>query len=146
MTALVPVDDAAAANMAKALLTPLNHTSSGPAMPEIPVISKKMVAYLESFLAVAPYRRNTDMKIDTKIDKLYENALRRLGAVNDTNYSNYMERKLRAWYRRFPPKPATGDPTADVAAEIAAAAEADGSAPADDAPVASESLMMSDSE
>ena len=79
MTAYVPVDDEAAANMAKTMLTPLNQTSSGPAMPEIPVISKKMVAYLESFLAVAPYRKTTDMKIDTKIDKLYESAMRKLG-------------------------------------------------------------------
>ena len=82
MTAYVPVDDEAAANMAKTMLTPLNQTSSGPSMPEIQVISKKMVAYLESFLAVAPFRKKTDMKIDTKIDKLYESAMKKLGAVN----------------------------------------------------------------
>jgi hypothetical protein len=41
---LVLVDDEAAAEMAKALLAPIKHTSSSPAMTEIPVISKKMVA------------------------------------------------------------------------------------------------------
>jgi hypothetical protein len=70
MTELVPVDDEAAAKMAKALLAPIKQTSSNPAMPEIPAISKKMVAYLKSFLAVAPYWKTIDMKIDTKIDKL----------------------------------------------------------------------------
>jgi hypothetical protein len=67
------------------------------------------------------------MKIDTKIDKLYENAMRKLGAVNDANYCNYMERKLLAWYRRFPPKQAAADSAADVDAEIAAPAKAEGS-------------------
>jgi acyl-CoA thioesterase FadM len=68
--------------------------------------------------------------------------VRKLGAVNDANYCNYMERKLRAWYRRFPLKQAAA--AADVAAEIAAPAEAEGSAPAADAAV--ESLLMSDGE
>ncbi len=111
-------------------------------MPEIPVISKKMVAYLESFLAVAPYWKTTDMKIDTKIDKLYENAMRKLGEINDVNYCNYMECKLRAWYRRFQPKQAAADSAEDVAAEIAGQAEAEDSAPAANAAV--ESLLMSD--
>ena len=110
-------------------------------MPEIPVISKKMVAYLESFLAVAPYRKTTDMKIDTKIDKLYESAMKKLGAVNDANYCNYMERKLRAWYRRFPPKQVTDDAKAEMAAENAAVAEADA-----DATTVGDSLVMSDDE
>jgi hypothetical protein len=96
-----------------------------------------MVAYLKSFLAVAPYWKTSDMKIDSKIDKLYENAMRKLGAVNDANYCNYMEHKLRAWYRRFPPKQVVADLAADVAAEIAAPAEAEpeGSAPAANAAV-----------
>ena len=139
------IDDEAAANMAKTMLTPLNQTSSGPAMPEIPVISKKMVAYLESFLAVAPFRKTTDMKIDTKIDKLYESAMKKLGAVNDANYCNYMERKLRAWYRRFPPKQVTDDDAkAEMAAENAAAAEGDAAATA--ATAVGESLALSDDE
>jgi hypothetical protein len=50
-----------------------------------------------------------------------------LVAVNDANYCNYMERKLpsRAWYRCFPPKQAAADSEGDVAAEIAAPAEAE---------------------
>ena len=123
MTAYVPVDDEAAANMAKTMLTPLKQTSSGPAMP------------------VAPYRKTTDMKIDTKIDKLYESAMRKLGVVNDANYCNYMERKLRAWYRRFPPKQVTDDAKAEMAAENAAVAEADA-----DATAVGDSLVMSDDE
>jgi hypothetical protein len=70
--------------------------------------------------------------------------MRKLGAANDANYCNYMERKLWAWYRRFPPKQAAADSAADVAAEIAAPAEAESSAPAADAAV--ESLLMSDGE
>jgi hypothetical protein len=72
--------------------------------------------------------------------------MRKLGAVNDANYCNYMERKLWAWYRRFPPnlRPKQADSAADVAADIAAPAEAEGSAPAADAAV--ESLLMSDGE
>jgi hypothetical protein len=70
--------------------------------------------------------------------------MRKLGAVNDANYCNYMECKLRAWYRHFPPKQAAADSAADVAAEIAALAEAEGSSPAADAAV--ESLLMSDGE
>ncbi len=70
--------------------------------------------------------------------------MRKLGAVNDANYCNCMDRKLRAWYRRFPPKQAAAASAADVAAEIAAPAEAEGSAPAADAAV--ESLLMSDGE
>jgi acyl-CoA thioesterase FadM len=50
--------------------------------------------------------------------------MRKLGAVNEANYYNYMERKLWAWYRRFPPKQAAADSAADVAAEISAPAEA----------------------
>ena len=42
--------------------------------------------------------------------------MRKLGAVNDANYCNYMGRKLRAWYRRFPPKQAATDSAADVTA------------------------------
>jgi hypothetical protein len=68
----------------------------------------------------------------------------KLGLVNDANYCNYMERKLRAWYRRFPPKQAAADSAADVAAQIAAPAETEGSAPAANAVV--ESLLMSDGE
>jgi hypothetical protein len=72
--------------------------------------------------------------------------MQKLGAVNDANYCNYMERKLRAWYRRFPPKQAAADSAADVAAEIAAPAEAEGSAPAADAAVELHRLLMSDGE
>ncbi len=70
--------------------------------------------------------------------------MRKLGAVNDANYCNCMGRKLRAWYRRFPPKQAAAASAADVATEIAALAEAEGSALAADTAV--EILLMSDGE
>ena len=115
-------------------------------MPETPVISKKMVAYLKSLLAVAPFRKTTEMKIDTKIDKLYESAMRKLGTVNDANFGTYMERKLRAWYRRYPPKPAGVDSADDAAESGAAAAQVEGSDPADDPLAAVEAPMLSDGE
>ena len=52
-----------------------------------------------------------------------------------------MERKLRAWYRRFPPKQVTDDAKAEMAAENAAVAEADA-----DATAVGDSLVMSDDE
>jgi hypothetical protein len=70
--------------------------------------------------------------------------MRKLGAVNDANNCNYMRRKLRAWYRRFPPMQAAVDSAANVAAEIAAQSEAEGSVPAVNAAV--ESLLMSGGE
>jgi hypothetical protein len=51
--------------------------------------------------------------------------MRKLGAVNDANYCDYMEHKLWVWYRRFPPKQAAADSAADVAAEISAPEEAE---------------------
>ena len=117
MSTLVPVDDEGAAIMARSTWSALPATSSGPAMPAIPTISKKMVAYLESFLGVAPFRKPA---IDTRIDKLYADAMKRLGYVTDDRYVAYLVRKLQAWYSRFPPKAV--DPAADKA-ELDAAAD-----------------------
>jgi len=80
MSTLVPVDDEGAALMTRSTWSALPATSSGPAMPATPTISKKMVAYLESFLGVAPFRKPA---IDTRIDKLYADAMKRLGSVTD---------------------------------------------------------------
>ena len=126
MSTLVPVDDEGAAIMARSTWSALPATSSGPAMPATPTISKKMVAYLESFLGVAPFRKPV---IDTRIDRLYADAMKRLGSVKDDDkYVEYLVRKLRAWYRRFPPKafdPATDKAELDASADKAAVDVAD---------------------
>jgi hypothetical protein len=54
------------------------------------------------------------------IDKLYADAMKRLGSVTDDKYVAYLVRKLQAWYSRFPPKAV--DPAADKA-ELDAAAD-----------------------
>jgi hypothetical protein len=108
-------------------------------MPESPTISKKMVAYLESFLGVAPFRKPV---IDTRINKLYEAAMRRLAKVPEKEYVDYLAHKLEAWYTRFPPKAVEPADKADEAAEEHEAAdESNGGAD----PVV-EGLVLSDAE
>jgi len=82
----------------------LPRTNSGPAMESTPVVSKRMVAYLASFLGVAPFSRTLDPRVDIRLDKGYANAMTRLSAVAGDAYTTYMSRKMLAWYRRFPPK------------------------------------------
>ena len=84
------------------------HPASGlgnwrPALPEIPCVSKMMVAYLASFLGVSPFRETQDPRVDTKIDLLYKDSLTILNESSDANYVKYIERKMHRWYIQFPP-------------------------------------------
>jgi hypothetical protein len=138
MGSLAPMDKVGAVFMARSVWSPIGFTGSGPSMPESPTISKKMVAYLESFLGVAPFRKPV---IDTRIDKMYADAMRRLAKVPEKEYVNYLARKLEAWYTRFPPKAVDPADKADEAAvEHGSADEANGGAD----PV--EGLELSDAE
>jgi hypothetical protein len=52
------------------------HDASGtanwrPALPEVPCMSKMMIAYLESFLGVSPFQKTRDTCVDARIDVLY---------------------------------------------------------------------------
>jgi hypothetical protein len=69
------------------------------------VISKRTVAYFESFLGAAPFPRiQKDPRLDTKIDKYYASAMARLAKSTDKDFNKYIERKLVSWFRRFPAK------------------------------------------
>ena len=81
---------------------------SGPALEKCPVVSKKTVAYFESFLGAAPFPRLLkDPRLDARVDKFYGSAMTRLAKVTDKDFIKYIQRKMVAWYRRFPP---TNDP------------------------------------
>ena len=83
----------------------LSKSPSGPGLEASPVISKKTVAYFESFLGAAPFPRILkDPRLDARVDKFYANAMIRLSKVSDKDFVRYIERKMLAWYRRFPPK------------------------------------------
>jgi hypothetical protein len=81
---------------------------SGPALEACPVISKKTVAYFESFLGAgrtAPFSRILkDPWLDSRVEKFYASAMTRLSKVADKGFLKYIERKMAAWFWRFPPK------------------------------------------
>ena len=70
-------------------------------MPKVPVVSRYFVAYLASFVAVAPFFRAKD-KPQTGTVKLFDKALCKfkLAGMKDTVLSAYL---ATAWYKRFPP-------------------------------------------
>ena len=69
------------------------------------MISKKTVAYFESFLGAAPFPRiQKDPRLDTRIDKYYASAMARLAKTTDKDFNKYIARNLVAWFRRFPAK------------------------------------------
>jgi hypothetical protein len=45
-----------------------------------------------------------DPRLDARVDKFYANAMIRLSKVSDKDFVGYIERKMLAWYRQFPPK------------------------------------------
>ena len=79
-------------------------------MPKVPVVSRYFVAYLASFVVVAPFFwakvapffRAKD-KSQTETVKFFDKALCKLADMNDTALSAYLHRKTTAWYKRFPP-------------------------------------------
>ena len=94
-----------AVSLSQAGYCELRKSRSGPPLEESPVISKKTVAYFESFLGAAPFPRiRKDARLDARIDKFYQNAMVRLAKVTHKDFVKYIERKMVAWYRRFPPK------------------------------------------
>ena len=79
-------------------------------MPKVPVVSRYFVAYLASFVAVAPFFRAKAAPFFRAKDKpqigtvkLFDKALCTLAGMKDTALSAYLHRKATAWYMRFPP-------------------------------------------
>lgn len=81
----------------------LPQTKSGNEMPKVPVVSRYLVAYLASFVAVAPFFRSKDDRVAFGTEKAFRMALKNLRDIDDTALSAYLSRKMAAWYRRFPP-------------------------------------------
>jgi hypothetical protein len=74
---------------------------------------------------------------------LYDTAIKRLAKVPENQYVDYLERKLEAWYTRFPPKAVDPADKADEAVEENEAAD-ESNCGADPGPV--EGLVLSESE
>jgi len=75
----------------------------GDGVPEVKVYSKELVAYMSSFLPVAPYFRSTDERINGVCDSQYSATMARLGPAGDQKFTEYLTRKMQGWFRRFPP-------------------------------------------
>ena len=78
-------------------------------MPKVPVVSRYFVAYLASFVAVAPFFQakvapffRAKDKPQTGTVKFFDKALCKLTGMKDTVLSAYLHRKATAWYKRFP--------------------------------------------
>ena len=98
----------------------IDASASGPDLPAVPWLSKNFVAYFEAFLGAAPYFKSTDSR--NKLDRLYGKALKGLNKVDDDKFDQYVMRKLRAWYTKFPPTPSAAA-NADRADDEAGGAE-----------------------
>ena len=90
----------------------LPDSKSGMEMPKVPVVSRYFVAYLASFVAVAPFFLamvapflRTKDKPQTGTVKFFDKALSKLAGmkVMALSLSAYLHRKATAWYKRFPP-------------------------------------------
>ena len=97
----------------------IDASASGPDLPAVPWLSKNLVAYFESFLGAAPYYKTTDGR--NKLDRLFAKAIKGLNRLDDAKFDQYVMRKLRAWYTKFPPTSATPPAEADDGADYGAA-------------------------
>jgi hypothetical protein len=74
------------------------------ALPEVPCVSKMLIADLASFLGVSPFRDTQDPMVDARLDLLYREAMDKLDEVDDEACMKYVARKMLAWYTKYPPK------------------------------------------
>ena len=100
----------------RSFYSPLQESKYGMEMPKVPVVSRYYVAYLASFVpvapffvtylvslvAVAPFFRAKDNP-QTGTVKFIDKALSKLAGMKDTALSAYLHHKVTAWYKRYPP-------------------------------------------
>jgi len=85
----------------------IEESRSGPELPKTAYISKTFVAYFEALVGAAPYFKTTDTR--NKLEQRYAKAFKELNKHDDTRFDQYVGRKLRAWYTKFPPtQPSAG--------------------------------------
>ena len=70
-------------------------------LPKTSYLSKHFVAYIEALVGAAPYFRTTDPRM--KLDARFAKALSEFNKQDDLRFDQYVARKLRAWFARFPP-------------------------------------------
>jgi hypothetical protein len=118
--------------LAESEFAEIAESSSGPALPACPKISKTFVAYLEALVAVAPYHRGTaDPRAIGYAEDVAADAFDKLNAVKKSDYMAFLKRRLGEWYRGAPkglgPAPARREPVDEPApSEGAPDAEVDG--------------------
>ena len=61
-------------------------------MPTVPAVSRYFVVYLASFVAVAPFFRAKDERVQTGTVKFLDKALSKLAGMKDTALSAYLHR------------------------------------------------------
>ena len=74
-----------------------------PAVPETYMVSKELVAYLETLVAFTPYYRADDPRMSGKMEMFYTKALKRYQAFPYKDFHKYVSKKLIAFYDRFEP-------------------------------------------
>ena len=80
----------------------VEETRSGTALTKTVFLSKTFVAYFEALMAAAPFCKTTDSR--NKLEDSFQKALRELNKHDDMRFDQYIARKLKAWYTKFPPK------------------------------------------
>ena len=80
-------------------------------LPKTSYLSKHFVAYIEALVGAAPYFRTTDPRM--KLDARFAKALSEFNKQDDLRFDQYVARKLRAWFGRFPPTPRVAAAAAD---------------------------------
>ena len=70
-------------------------------LPKTSYLSKHFVAYIVALVGAAPYFRTTDPRM--KLDARFTKALSVFNKQDDLRFDQYVARKLRAWFARFPP-------------------------------------------
>ena len=79
----------------------IDASKSGPELPATPYLSMTFVAYFEALVGAAPYYKTIDTR--NKLEHRFAKALKELNKVNQDKFNSYLDRKLRAWYTKFPP-------------------------------------------
>jgi hypothetical protein len=62
------------------------------ALPEVPCVSKMMIAYLASVLGLSPFRETQDPIVNARLDVLYRDSMEKLDEVDNEACMKYVER------------------------------------------------------
>ena len=74
-----------------------------PPVPHTYLVSKELVAYLETLIAFTPYYRADDSRMSGKMEHFYLNALSRYKQYPYEEFHKYITKKLTSFYSRFEP-------------------------------------------